>query len=256
MIGDVYYVGEYVSSHLITSEQGHILIDTGYPESGPFILKSIIDVGFNPKDIKYILLTHAHFDHTGSARMLIEETGAKVCIGEADVEACEKGNTRPGRAQPPFKTDISLKDGDVITLGDKEIKVYHTPGHTVGDISFGFKIVHEDHVYDAFLSGFAATGMGDKVQEGYEGALQDYKETVDRLEPLKVDVWLASHPETNDTFGKLELLRKRVTPNPYIDPEGWKAFLRIIKNSLTSGKAVGPWNLPLYTRLRPYFMKN
>jgi len=238
MIDNVYYVGSrYVSSHLITSEEGHILIDTCMPDTGPFILKGIIDLGFNPKDIKYILITHAHIDHLGSTKMLAEETGAKVCIGEADMEAAEKGSTTKFGliGFTPFKVDTPLKEGDILALGDKEIHVYHTPGHTPGCCSFDFKIDYEGRKYKVFLFG----GPGQNVfeeenirMEIYGGTLQDYKKTLDRLETFQVDVWLGAHPGQNNTFGKLELLNEGVTPNPYIDPEGWKAFLKRLKDSL------------------------
>jgi len=248
MIDDIYYVGSRrESGHLITSEEGHMLIDTGFPETGPFILKGILDLGFNPKDIKYILITHAHVDCLGSAKLLAEETGAKVCIGEADVKAAEEGSpTKMGLIRTPdsslfyrvefFKVDMPLKEGDAIALGDKEIHVYHTPGHTPGSCSLGFKIDYEDHEYNAFLFGGASqdvfedrSGFG---YPSYRGTLQDYKNTLDRLENFQVDIWLGTHPNNNRTFEKLELLKKGVRPNPYIDPEGWKAYLKSLKESL------------------------
>jgi len=257
IIDDIYYVGEYVSSHLITSNEGHILIDTINPDSGPFILKGILDLGFDPLDIKYILITHFHFDHTGSAAMLAKLTGAKVAIGELDAEPAEKGTTLPGMDPlPPLKIDMRLKDGDVITLGDKEIHVYHTPGHTAGNISFGWKTTHKGRKLDVFLDGgFAIGGPGGEVKGAYEGAWEDYKKTVEKLESLNVDVWLQSHPEPNDTFSKFELQRRGVEPSPFIDPEGWKAFVGILRDSLAKGKGVGPLTFPLYTRQRPYFLK-
>lgn len=247
MIDDIYYVGGSVGSFLITSEEGHILIDTVYPEYGSFILKGILDLGFSPRDIKYIAITHAHFDHTGSAMMLAEATGAQVCIGEVDREAAEKGSER----QPPIKIDKSFTDGDVIAVGDKEIRVYHTPGHTAGNISFGFTIAHEGRALNVFLIG----GFAVRARARYEGAHQDYEKTLDRLESLKVDVWFVSHPEPSDIFGKFELLRRGVKPNPFIDPEGWKAFLKTLRGSLVDGKEVGPASFPLYSKERPYFLK-
>ncbi len=246
MIDDIYYVGGYVGSFLITSEDGHILIDTTFPGQGAYILKGIVDLGFKPKDVKHILITHAHFDHTGNAMMLAEATGAKVCIGEFEREAAEKGSER----HPAITIDESLKDGDIIAVGNKEIRVYHTPGHTIGNISFGFNIPHENQMLNTFIVGGFAVGN----RARYEGALQDYKKTLERYESLNVDVWLVSHPEPNDTFGKFALLRQGVTPNPYIDPDGWKAFLQMLEESLRSGKELSPWIFPLYTRQQPYFL--
>jgi len=238
VIDDVYYVGSRsVSSHLVTTEKGHVLIDTCNPGDAPSIMKSIRDLGFDPKDIKYILTTHAHHDHVGGTKMIAEETGAKVCVGEADVEAVETGSTtRAGLTGfATFKVDQTLREGDVITLGSKAMRVYHTPGHTPGCCSFGFKVNHEGKVYDVFLFGGAGFNVFEEenLRRGiYGGTVQDYGRTLDRLETLKVDIWLGAHPHRNDTFRKLELLQKGATPNPFIDPAGWKAFLKGLRSGL------------------------
>jgi len=240
IIDDIYYVGSRsVSSHLITSDEGHVLIDTCNPGDGPSVLKSIRDLKFSPNDIKYILTTHGHHDHVGGTKIIAEETGAKICVGEADVVAVEKGSaTREGLTGfATFKVDKMLKDGDIIPLGNKEIRVYHTPGHTPGCVSIGFKINHEGRTCNVFLFGGAGLNVFEErnLKRGiYGGTLQDFGKTLDRLETLKVDVWLGSHPNQNDTFGKLDLLLKGISPNPYIDPSGWKVFLKRLRTDLAS----------------------
>jgi metallo-beta-lactamase class B len=238
IIDDIYYVGNgWVSSHLITSEKGHVLIDTCMPETGSSILKAITSLEFRPRDVRYILTSHAHIDHLGSTKMLAEETGARVCVGEADVEAAEKGSTtRAGLTGfTPFKVNMPLREGDVIAVGSKEIHVYHTPGHTPGCCSFGLKIEHESRKYNVFLFGGAGLNVFEEEnlrKNIYGGTVQDLARTVERLETLNVDVWLGNHPNQNNTFAKQELLAKGATPNPYIDPQGWKAFLKGLKDSL------------------------
>jgi len=238
MIGDIYYVGDkYVSSHLITSEEGHILIDTCMPSTGPFILKGVVDLGFNPKDIEYILITQAHIDHLGSTKLLAKETGAKICIGEADREAAEKGSTtKMGlMGYETFKVDLPLVDGDKISVGDKELHVYHTPGHTPGCCSLGFLVIHENREYNGFIFGGAGLNVFEKenLERGiYGGTPQAFEKTLDRLEGLEIDVWLGSHPEDNGTFKKHKLLKWEAQPNPYIDPVGWKNFIRKIRQNL------------------------
>jgi metallo-beta-lactamase class B len=238
MIGDIYYVGDRgVSSHLITSDDGHVLIDTCMPRTGPFILKSVVDLGFDPRDIKYILVTHAHIDHLGSVKLLAEVTKAEVCIGEADMEAAEKGSTTSYGLVgfEPFKVDVPLKEGDTITVGDKEIKVYHTPGHTPGCCSYGFRVENNGNEYEGFIFGGPGVNVFVKAnlqRNIYGGTIQDFKSTLDRLESLPVEVWLGAHPGQNKTFDKLELLRGGVKSNPYIDPKGWKEYLKRIKGKL------------------------
>jgi len=210
-------------------------------------LKGIVDLGYKPEDIEYILITHAHIDHLGSTKFLAEETGAKICIGRDDVEAVEKGSTsveEVERGSPyrlgligfePFKVDLPLDEGDTIAVGDKEIHVYYTPGHTPGCCSFGFKVEVEKRKYDAFMLG--GQGVNVFVEENlkhriYGGTVLDFKKTVVRLEDFKVDIWLGTHPNHNNTFQKLELMRKNVKPNPFIDPQGWKDFIKDIKLEL------------------------
>lgn len=238
MIDNIHYVGsEHVSSHLFTSEEGHILIDTCMPDTGPAILKSISALGFNPSDIRYILISHAHIDHLGSTKLLAEQTGAKVCIGEADVEAAEKGSTwKMGlMGFSPFKVDVPLKEADVIAVGDKKIHIYHTPGHTPGCGSFGFEVNYEGRKHNGFMFGGPGVNVfqPENLQRGiYGGTLQEFQNTLDHLDTFQVEVWLGAHPGQNKTFQKLELLTKGTKPNPYIDPEGWKAFVQTIREKL------------------------
>ena len=154
------------------------------------------------------------------------------------MDAVEKGSTtRAGLTGfATFRVDQKLKDGDTIALGNKEIHVYHTPGHTPGCISFGFKVSYEGRTYNVFLFGGAGFNVFEEenLRRGiYGGTVQDYGRTLDRLDSLKVDIWLGAHPHRNDTFRKLELLQKGITPNPYIDAEGWKAFLKGLRSGLT-----------------------
>jgi len=238
MIDNIHYVGsERVSSHLFTSKEGHILIDTCMPEDGPAILKNISALGFDPEDIKYILISHAHIDHLGSTNLLADETEAKVCIGEADVEAAEKGSTwKMGLVGfAPFKVHVPLKETETIAVGDREIHIYHTPGHTPGCISFGFEVNDNGRKYNGFMFGGPGVNVfqPENLQKGiYGGTLQEFQNTLDRLDTFPVEVWLGAHPGQNRTFQKLELLRKSAKPNPYIDSEGWKDFVRAIRDKL------------------------
>jgi len=232
MIGNIYFVGtRQVSSHLFASKDGHILIDACMPDSGPSILKDIKDLGFSPDDIRYLLISHGHADHLGSAAFLKGKTGAAICIGEADVVAAEKGSkTRAGlTGYKTFKVDRALNEGDVITVGNNSILIYHTPGHTPGSCSFGFEIKEGACIYQGMLFGGAGTNVFEEKnlkRNIYGGTIDDFQKTLKRLLYFDVDVWLGNHPQQNKTFQKLERLRQGASPNPYIDPDGWKDFIR------------------------------
>lgn len=232
MIGNIYYVGtRQVSSHLFASKGGHILIDACMPDSGPSILKGIRALGFSPDDIRYLLVSHGHADHLGSAAFLAGETGAAICIGEADVMAAEKGSkTRAGlTGYKTFKVDRVLNEGDVIAVADNSIIIYHTPGHTPGSCSFGFDVQAQGQSYKGILFGGAGTNVFEKKnleRDIYGGTIDDFQKTLKRLLSFDIDVWLGNHPQQNKTFQKLEQLRRGASRNPYIDPDGWKDFIR------------------------------
>ena len=136
ILGNIYYVGTNgISVYLITSPQGHILIDTALPEATPQIRSSIAKLGFKVADIKYLLNSHAHFDHTGGFAELKKETGAELIAGAADRPLLE-GGYYPGQEQtvelrfPRVKVDRTVGDGDIVTLGGVTIIAHATPGHT------------------------------------------------------------------------------------------------------------------------------
>jgi metallo-beta-lactamase class B len=231
MIGTVYYVGDgHVSSHLITSEAGHILIDAGMPKDGPAILSRVSALGFEPKDIKYILVSHAHLDHLGDAKFIAEKTGAKVAVHSADVAAAENPDqTRFGLADfEPFKVDLRLEEGSVITVGDQQVHVHHTPGHTPGCLTFSFVVREEGKNYRAGL--FGGPGLNVFSPRGiqlraYGGTLEDFLKSLDRVASMPIEVFLAPHPNLNDMVRKRDRLFRGEKLNPFIDPTGWRAHI-------------------------------
>jgi len=231
IIDNIYYIGtDFVSSHIFTSKEGHILLDTCWPDSGPGILNGVTELGFSPKDIRYLVISHAHIDHLGSTALLAKETGATICVGEADVEAAEKGSTTQAGLVgfETFKVHRPLKEGDVIAVGGRRLHVYHTPGHTPGCCSFGFKVQDENRTYRGMLFGGAGLNVFEEEnlkRNIYGGTIEDLRKSLERMLRFDAKVWLGNHPFHNDTFQKLEHLRQGIRPNPYIDPDGWKAFL-------------------------------
>jgi metallo-beta-lactamase class B len=135
IMGNVHYVGTNgIASYLITTSAGHILVDTGLPEANAQIKDSIGKLGFKVSDIKILLNTHAHLDHTGGLADFKQVTGAQLIAGERDKPLLE-GGYYPGQETvkilgfPPVKVDRTVKDGDTVTLGDVTLTAHATPGH-------------------------------------------------------------------------------------------------------------------------------
>ena len=216
--GNVYFVGTYQGSvHLIDTGEGFILIDTGYRNTLYLLIESIWELGFNPKDIKYLVHTHWHGDHTEGTEALVDLTGAKTIIGVYDKDyVIERGY---------FTPDITVEDGDTLTLGNTTLEFMHTPGHTKGTMSIFFDTVHEGKTYRVGMFGGAgANSLVKTVATSYEGCREDYINSIHRLEKEHVDVFIGNHCWNNLTRDKGKLILKG-GENLFIDENEWQGFL-------------------------------
>jgi metallo-beta-lactamase class B len=259
--GDLYYVGnKNVSSHLIDTGEGLILLDTAFPQSVYMLLESVRRLGFDPMDIRQIVNTHAHYDHFGGTRAIMELTGAKTVLGKHDAFIL---TDRPELSWAPeygpefyetFEVDRLLSDGDKITLGRTTIDCVHIPGHTPGTMSYFFQICDKGKNYTVGIHGGAGGntltdeyltkyGLSTEVRRHYAASLA-------KLRARNVDIMLGAHPilrayssRQNDTSGK----RDRMTDgnNPFINKEVWPTYLSCLE-AYSSGK---PWG-KLWARLR------
>lgn len=230
---NLYHVGPgNVSAWLVPTTDGLILIDTAQEPFVDHILNSIRNVGFDPKDIKYILLTQGHLDHFGGAARIRDLSGARVAAAEGDWVLMDEYARRPLPKDPPFhrtvERDIVLKEGDVVTLGSTSLKVTLLPGHTPGGASFEFTVYDKGTPHKAFLFG------GPEPRGGVEGA-RDFQASVKRLASIPgveagilVHSWLAMSTYPNGgTFERAAQLqlRRGAGPNPFVDPASWKAWM-------------------------------
>ena len=229
IFGNLYFIGiRAVCTHLVDTGDGLIIIDPGYSESLHIIVNNIWELGFKPTDIKYIVVTHAHYDHMDSVRELAEMTGAKTFIAKADLPLL----TGEIYHYPikPFTPDVLLEDGDVISLGNTEIYCMATPGHTEGTMSFFFDVTDGHNTYRAGMFGGAGTNtlVREFMQEHNipEDARQKYVDSIRKLQKEKVELFLGNHLSNNHTEEKLQLLGTQ-EENPFIagSQEQWLRFL-------------------------------
>lgn len=243
MIGNVYYVGtDGLASYLITSPQGHILVDTVMPELTSQIKASIEKLGFKITDIKYLVNTHAHIDHTGGLAEMKQASGGQLVAGEADKPLLE-GGYYPGAESdaalkfPPVKVDRTVREGDKVTVGDVTLTARETPGHSPGCTSWEFSVKDGDATRTAliFCSGTVALNrlVGNPT---YSGIVTDYKKTFARARDMKVDVLLAPHPEMYKMAEKRAKLAEG-GPNPFVNPGEFNAYAATLEKSFEDALA-------------------
>jgi metallo-beta-lactamase class B len=233
VIDNVWYVGtDGLSAFLFTTPEGHILLDGATPEGAPIIEANIAKLGFKLSDVKILLNSHAHFDHSGGLAKLKQYTGAQLAAMEGDVSALEGGfylgsEDVKSMNAPPVKVDRVLKDGDRVKLGDFTLTAHLTPGHSRGCTSWGARLSDQGKWYEALVfcsATVAANRITPPLQ--YEGIVEDYRKTFTKTKAMKVDIPLAPHPEF---FQLREKAAKAAAypkgQNPFIEPG---AFLTLI----------------------------
>ncbi|MGL9621054.1 BJP family subclass B3 metallo-beta-lactamase [Bradyrhizobium sp. U531] len=225
LIGNIYYVGtEGIAVYVIKTSQGLILMDTAMPQSTGTIKDSIAKLGFKVADIKIILNSHAHLDHTGGFAEIKKETGAQLVAGERDKPLLE-GGYYPGDeknadlAFPPVQVDRAVKEGDKVTLGDTTLIAHATPGHSPGCTSWEMTVKDGDKNREVlfFCSGTVALNrlVG---QPTYPGIIDDYRATYAKVKAMKIDVLLGPHPEVYGMQAKRAQM-KDGAPNPFVKPD-------------------------------------
>jgi metallo-beta-lactamase class B len=228
----LYYVGmSDVTSYLIVTRDGYILIDGGFEQSAPAILDHIRALGFNPRKVKYLLNSHAHFDHTGGLAALKAATGARFVASAADAPILEAGGHHDfalgdSALFPPIKPDRIIADGESVSLGGVSITAHVTAGHTKGCTTWTLPVKVDGKAETVLflcsltvLPSFRLIG-----NSNYPGQAADFERTFATLRGLKCEVFLASHGSFFDLKGKLARLRAGAKPNPFVDPEGCRAF--------------------------------
>jgi metallo-beta-lactamase class B len=239
--GNFYYVGrEDVSSFLVTSPQGHVLIDGGYEYSPSFIAASIKQLGFDIKDVKAILSSEAHIEHAGGLAELQEMSGAGIYASDSTAVGIESGGERVPGARfiveriaarvgladyPPARVEHRVKDGDTVRVGPLSFVAHITSGHTIGCTTWTFTVPDSTrtlNVVDACGLG-VTDGMKFKP-ESYPGIRADFDRSFATLRSLPVDIWVTGHTQP---WGRYRKYRASLETgvDAFIDREGYKAYV-------------------------------
>lgn len=225
---NVYYVGIcWVSAWLLKTNNGLVLIDTLYEPYTDRLLENIKKLGFDPADIKLILVTHGHFDHAGGISRLKALTKAKIAMTrEGWIEAREdaqKSQGKPGAWTMPPAADLEIKDGEILTVGDTRIQAFATPGHTWGTASYVYDVKDGKQTYKAITVGGLGLNAidGPKQVEAYISSIDRIKKMVnDPRHPIRVH--LTAHPFSNGMIETVARLKERQPgqPHPMDDAAG------------------------------------
>lgn len=236
IFGNLYYVGDKkVCRHVVDTGSGLILFDVGYGHNLPSLEESIIKLGFSPKDIKYIIISHGHFDHFCGGNELREKYGCKIFLSQVDTQLIKERPERalmclaPDPSAPICYPDETIEDGEVIELGSTKIRCVAAPGHTFGTMAFFFDVSDGEKTYKAGY--FGGVGFLTVYREycremGLPGTKsQLMRETAKKLLCEDVDIMIGNHPANNRTLEKYEEMRAHSGRNPFIDKDTWRVFL-------------------------------
>ncbi len=228
--GNTYYVGvRGLTSILIASDGGDILIDGDLQESAPKVAASIRQLGFRIEDVKLILNSHVHFDHAGGIAELQRLSGATVAASAASANVLREGRLGPDdpqypgtRVMPPLASVKVVKDGEKLRVGPLELTAHLTPGHTPGGTTWTWKSCENQRCLNVVYADSVAAVSADNFRfthnSTYPNVLEDFEKSFSVLDGLPCDILLTPHPEVSNLWTRLEKRDKGGVPDALIDP--------------------------------------
>ncbi len=235
IMDNMYYVGtKELASFLIVTPEGDILMNSGYESSVPVIKASVEKLGFKFSDIKIFIAGHAHPDHVGGDNMVKELTGAQVVVGRVDAEKT-KQYTPAGKEHP---MDRLIDDGETVSLGGTTLTAHMMPGHTRGCLAWSTTLKENGKSYYTFIE-CSLNGQFLQQLDQYPGMIDDFRATYKKALTFPVEVWVSSHASFYNMAEKYAKLEKRGPgdPNPFVDPEGYKAHVDQYEKSFEAAMA-------------------
>lgn len=232
--GDLYYVGSKdLAAYLIATPKGLILINANLKSSPPLIEKSVAALGFHFRDVRILLISHAHYDHCAGAAQILKLTGAKYEVMAPDVQVVESGGRddfqyAADRSMqfPPAHVDRVLQDGDTVSLGGTTLTAHLTPGHTKGTTTWTLNEPFNGRRMHVVIVGSPNVNPGYRLvgNRAYPRIASDYEHGFKVLDSLPCDIFLGAHGEY---FGLVQKYArwKAGDKDTFVDPAGYKAYL-------------------------------
>jgi len=245
--GNFYYVGASdVAAFLITGPEGHMVLDAGYPTTARLIMASIAKLGFDIKDVKVLVNSEAHPGHAGGLGVLQKASGAELWASDASADSIASGGDDrdmilPMRAllwigvvgYPPARVDHRFKDGDTIRVGPIALTAHITAGHTRGCTSWSFPV----HDGDRVLNVVSVCDTGVLESSNYPEQAADRERSIRVLRSLPADIWVTNHARAWGRYRKFLASAAAKNPvDPFIDPQGYRAFIDAAEAELRSGR--------------------
>lgn len=233
--GNTYYVGPRgLGAVLVTSSEGHVLIDGALPESAPLIAENIRALGFRVEDVELIVNSHAHFDHAGGMAALQRASGAEVAASPPSRRVLLRGEAGPDDPQhgevPPFPAVESVRqiaDGDTLRVGPLALTAHFTPGHTPGGTTWTWRSCEGDRclslVYADSQTPVSADGFEFTRSERYPTAMADFERGHAVLEGLSCDILVTTHPGASRLWERLEA-RERGAADALVDADACRRY--------------------------------
>jgi metallo-beta-lactamase class B len=240
IFGNSYYVGPRgLSSILITSDRGHVLIDGGLHESAPKIAESVRALGFRVEDIKVILNTHVHYDHAGGIAALQKMSGARVWASPSSAKVLESGESGPDDPQfgilPPIEKTARvsvLKDDGVVRVGPIEVTAKFTPGHTPGGTSWSWKSCEGERCLNLVYADSTAAISAPEFKFSSSGALKYFEKSYATLESIPCDILVTPHPELSNLWQRLEARETQGKRDALIDTSACDMYVETSRERL------------------------
>jgi len=238
--GNTWYVGtDGLSSLLIETDNGLILIDGGLPQSAPLIDANIRALGFDTRDVEVILVSHAHYDHVGGVSALQRLSGARVLTSTPGVAPLKRGALEESDPQyvadsdkgsfPAIRRVAAVADGELVSVGSVDVKAVYTPGHTPGSVTWTWQSCAMNTCYDVVYADSMSAVSADGFLFGESGVADDLVRSAEIIADLDCDIFLSPHPFFFGMYDKLERLDQG---NPFVNELGCRLYAQSSMNWL------------------------